>query len=127
MKTGDRAAIFSYDGFHRFVTILDADIPSGINEKTCYITNELSMFYMMPEIGTGKHYNVANKAFWLFRNEKLKEIMSTIFLLERLKYECPQLYSQWVEYCKFYDSQPHELSLIRLKLWLEKQHPEFAN
>lgn len=65
MKSGDRVALFSHDGFRRFLTIAATHIPSGIDSLTCYKTNEGSTFYMKPDLSTGRHYNVGNKAFWI--------------------------------------------------------------
>lgn len=66
MKVGDKVALFSHDGFRRFLTITETGIPSGVNNLTCYKTNEGSTFYMKPESSTGKHYN-GNRAFWIRR------------------------------------------------------------
>lgn len=65
MKVGDRVALFSHIGFRRFLTITESHLPSGIDKFTCYKTNEGLTFYMKPELGTGRHYNVGNKAFWI--------------------------------------------------------------
>jgi len=65
MKVGDRVALFSHNGFRRFGTISKVGIPSGLDNRTCYELTDGSKFFMKPELGTGRYYNVGNKAFWI--------------------------------------------------------------
>jgi hypothetical protein len=68
MKLGDRATLYSHNGFIRFVDIVGFGIPDPlVGQKTCYRTNDDALFYMKPELNTGKHYNVGNSAFWIIR------------------------------------------------------------
>ena len=68
MKVGDRVALSSHNGFCGFGTISKVGIPSGLDNRTCYELTEGSRFFMKPELGTGRYYNVGNKAFWITRD-----------------------------------------------------------
>ena len=65
MKVGDKVKFFSHGEFRRVLTIVEVGIPSGIDNLTAYRTDENTLFYMKGELGTGKHYNVGNRAFWI--------------------------------------------------------------
>jgi hypothetical protein len=49
--------------------IVNYPVASGINNLTCYevefTDGKKALFYMKPELGTNKHLNVGNKAFWI--------------------------------------------------------------
>jgi hypothetical protein len=65
MKVGDQVALFSHDGFRRFCIISKSRVPSTFDGTPCYETTDGTLFYLKPELGTGRHYNVGNKAFWI--------------------------------------------------------------
>jgi len=67
MDVGKTVALYSHDGFRRFVTIDRIRTIWGSEHKRifCYETNEGSAFYMTPDPETGYRFNVGNKAFWI--------------------------------------------------------------
>jgi hypothetical protein len=65
----EKVALFSHNGFRRFLFITEEGLPSGLNNGlAAFRTDEGSLFYMKPELNTGRHYNVGNKAFWVIRS-----------------------------------------------------------
>lgn len=65
MKIGDKVALFSHDGFHRFEFISESGVPSGFGKGSCCKTSSGALFYMRSELNTGRMYNVGNQAFWI--------------------------------------------------------------
>lgn len=63
MKAGDKAALFSNQGFVRFVTIKQSGVDSGRGK--CYTIDNGSFFYMKSEVGTGRMYSVISSKYWL--------------------------------------------------------------
>lgn len=73
MKVGDSASLFSHDGFRRKLTILEVGVPDPLGSGlACYrassglgtFKSDL-LFYVKPELETGRRYNVGNRAFWI--------------------------------------------------------------
>jgi hypothetical protein len=65
--------IHSYGRFVGYGTIIRDQVPSGIDSLSCYevaVDSLLcpALFYKKPELRTGKHFNVGNKAFWMLMN-----------------------------------------------------------
>lgn len=72
MKVGDLVGLYSYDGLRKVVKIIDKEVPDTfLGTQNCYITDEGALFYMKAELGTGKHCNVGNKAFWIKKYENI--------------------------------------------------------
>lgn len=70
MRIGDRVSLFSDSGFQGFLTIVEVGVSSGLGDGlTCYKMNDGTLFYMRPEIRTGRHFNVGNKAFWIVASD----------------------------------------------------------
>lgn len=72
MEVGQKVLLKTYDKPDIVAVTTDVGIPSGINNRPAfqvYVNNErmkgYSLFYMEPEPGTGKFYNVGNKAYWV--------------------------------------------------------------
>jgi hypothetical protein len=73
MKVGDLAALFSHDGFRRKLTILEVGVTDPLGSGlACYRTSSGLgtfkpdlLFYIKPELGTGRRYNAGNRAFWI--------------------------------------------------------------
>jgi hypothetical protein len=68
MNLGDLVELHSHDGFIRFVDIVGIGIPDTfVGQKPCYRIPENDLFYMEPELGTGKYYKVGDRTFWIMR------------------------------------------------------------
>jgi hypothetical protein len=66
MNIGDAVNLKTYGWADRSCVVIAKGIPSGISNLTAYEIDFHGLrFYMKPELGTRKHMNVGNSAYWI--------------------------------------------------------------
>ena len=58
--------IYRHGEFLRTERIIKKSVPSGLvdDRLSAFVTESGARFYMKSELGTSKHYNVGNRAYW---------------------------------------------------------------
>lgn len=77
MNIGSIVAVVSERGFERFGTIVATGVLSHFTYgQHCFMIGEDgSMFYMEPDIETGKWYKVDNKTVWIVSAPVVSEVI----------------------------------------------------
>lgn len=78
MKKGDRLALYNHQGFIEFGEVAEVGLPNEFNSLSCFKDTKGQLFYMKPELYTGRHYNVGNKALWVIGTHAERFLMELI-------------------------------------------------
>jgi len=89
MQVGDTVSVCTDNGFEWFTTIIAEKIPSDFDKtQFCFRLFDGAMFYMKPDLETGKRYNVGSRTFWIHESPPEIRLGEEVALVHEGEFEC---------------------------------------